>query len=380
MKYNPQLDGLRCVAISLVLISHFFWQLGTKTALGFYGVDLFFVISGFLITSILLKSEEPFRKAYGKFIGRRTLRIFPIYYLTVFVLLLIGNTNAQEYKYNLLTYTYNYAMAYQKLPINELGHLWSLCVEEQFYLFWPFLVLGLRKKHTVLKCIIAFISVLCIIQVFTGAFNSIAPHNYFCLFPRLMTLLAGAYGAIIYKEGKIPKQLLESKTVETLALVLLIGLLSGERRIDYVAFPVVSLYLVLKIVHKGFSFSSIGKFLQNRRVVYIGTISYGIYLYHILVRHYFGGKFFIPQIWEKIDRKSLGIFKYLFYNDYLVLLPLYSALTLLVAHISFQYIEKPILALKEKWFAYEQEKGMKRNPMAKSTLRSLIRRSPVKPV
>ena len=84
MKHYKQLDGLRFIAVSLVLVEHFATFLGRHISAGYYGVDLFFVISGFLITNILLRSNESFGKTYKNFIGRRTLRIFPIYYLTIF--------------------------------------------------------------------------------------------------------------------------------------------------------------------------------------------------------------------------------------------------------------------------------------------------------
>ncbi len=144
MKHFKQLDGLRFVAVFLVLIIHFATIIGMHFSAGYYGVELFFVISGFLITTILLKTEEPFGIAYKKFIGRRTLRIFPIYYLTIFILFIIGNKYVHEYLIYCLTYTYNYI--YFKVPVNSISHFWSLGVEEQFYLFWPFLILSLRNN------------------------------------------------------------------------------------------------------------------------------------------------------------------------------------------------------------------------------------------
>ncbi|MBL7683626.1 MAG: acyltransferase [Flavipsychrobacter sp.] len=91
LKHEPRLDGLRAIAILMVLVSHFAYFIGQYFASGFYGVNLFFVLSGFLITSILIvDSDKPFGKQYIKFIGRRSLRIFPIYYLTILVLVIIN--------------------------------------------------------------------------------------------------------------------------------------------------------------------------------------------------------------------------------------------------------------------------------------------------
>ncbi len=85
-RYYTHIDGLRALAISLVMIQHFGGELPKYFSAGYYGVDLFFVISGFLITAILLKSQGGFGTAYKTFMGRRTLRIFPVYYLALAVL------------------------------------------------------------------------------------------------------------------------------------------------------------------------------------------------------------------------------------------------------------------------------------------------------
>ena len=91
MHYN-KIDGLRAVAISLVLLEHFAMIIGRPIFAGFYGVDLFFVVSGFLVTGILIKqNDKTFLENYKRFIGRRTLRIFPIYYLTILIFFDIGD-------------------------------------------------------------------------------------------------------------------------------------------------------------------------------------------------------------------------------------------------------------------------------------------------
>jgi peptidoglycan/LPS O-acetylase OafA/YrhL len=116
--------------------------------LGYYGVDLFFVISGFLITGILLKEPEGnMGTALKRFFGRRALRIFPPYYLLLVVLLIFNMEPARELWVSLFTYTFNYAGTIYKgvHGENALFYLWSLSVEEQFYIVWPFLILGLRR-------------------------------------------------------------------------------------------------------------------------------------------------------------------------------------------------------------------------------------------
>ncbi len=118
--------------------------------MGYYGVDLFFVLSGFLITRILLAGTGCFGRDLRTFIGRRTLRIFPAYYLVVLLVWLTNYANTREVIFSLVTYTWNYAES-----IQDVGpfYLWSLCVEEQFYLVWPFLVLGLRSRPRLLASV-----------------------------------------------------------------------------------------------------------------------------------------------------------------------------------------------------------------------------------
>ncbi|RYG27257.1 MAG: acyltransferase [Chitinophagaceae bacterium] len=106
MKYNPQLDGLRCLAILLVFLGHTIPNARVAVPLiGLAGVDLFFAISGFLITSILLNTEGDFSGAYKRFIGMRTLRIFPVYYLTIALLFLAQDEYLEGKLTYLLTYT-----------------------------------------------------------------------------------------------------------------------------------------------------------------------------------------------------------------------------------------------------------------------------------
>lgn len=139
MNYKPRLDGLRCVAIMMVIIGHFLYFL-TGTNGGIFGVNLFFVLSGFLITSILLSDiSVTFGKAYKKFIIRRALRIFPVYYLIILFFLAISAQGIKEDWPYLLTYTYNFHVS----GLTDWEHhlyspYWSLSVEEQFYLFFPF--------------------------------------------------------------------------------------------------------------------------------------------------------------------------------------------------------------------------------------------------
>ena len=157
-EHYPALDGLRGIAILLVVFFHNFGFIN-YFYFGWLGVDLFFVLSGFLITDILLR-EVGSRNFLKNFYVRRVLRIFPLYYLFLIIFLFIL-PNFQSYKDNIIYYIDNqwWLWAYLqnwlyvfKIPedTNVLLHLWSLAVEEQYYLIWPFVILIFRKPKFLL--------------------------------------------------------------------------------------------------------------------------------------------------------------------------------------------------------------------------------------
>jgi peptidoglycan/LPS O-acetylase OafA/YrhL len=160
LKYMPQLDGLRAIAVAMVVVRHYYLVTEIDTAI--YGVRLFFVLSGFLITGILLASREALQMglvpsrahALRQFYIRRTLRIFPLYYLVVGVGLIVGVPEALEFAPWLLTYTLNWRIAAQGWYMEHYAHLWSLAVEEQFYLLWPWVILLVRNNWVLPSAII----------------------------------------------------------------------------------------------------------------------------------------------------------------------------------------------------------------------------------
>jgi len=140
-----QLDGLRGLAILGVLGNHF-GQYNGNFQSGWLGVSLFFVLSGFLITRILINQKKlmeenhsGFLYAFKTFYIRRAFRIFPLYYLVLLTLFLFDLNNARQLSFSLITYTFNFIVSGGNF--SGPNHLWSLSVEEQFYLVWPAIVL-----------------------------------------------------------------------------------------------------------------------------------------------------------------------------------------------------------------------------------------------
>ncbi|MFT6841280.1 MAG: peptidoglycan/LPS O-acetylase OafA/YrhL [Psychroserpens sp.] len=346
MKYYEKIDGIRFIAITSVLVHHTASIFSTYIDLGYFGVDLFFVLSGFLITTILLKSDGSFKKVFCNFLVRRSLRIFPLYYFSILLLTIIGNPVVLDNLIYLLTYTFNYK--YPFIDINSpVDHFWSLSVEEQFYLFWPIIVLSLRTYPKILLFVVVSIISFSYIQISFNLIPSISIFNYTGLPARMGSLGLGSFGAIIFI---IPSSfllfILHSEIIEyimyvvcILSLIFLTPFLMG----------ISSLFLVLKAAENSYYSNSFNNFLSNKFVVYIGKISYGLYVYHVIIIYYFTPYFFDP-IWNSIRFDSLGYFRVLKYHSWVFKLPLYSIITVVISELSYRYFEQPILLYKDRFF------------------------------
>ncbi len=209
-QYYPALDGLRGLAVLLVVVYHNFGFIN-YFFFGWLGVDLFFVLSGFLITDILLKTLG--QKSYLKnFYIRRVLRIFPLYYVTLIIFLLIiprlhtpidltYYTNNQVW---LWTYLQNWLYILKHDGnAKALHHLWSLAAEEQFYLLWPLIILLIRKPQFLLL----FMSVLLLgvmalrLWVWNNQIADLVYYNLYT-FSRIDGLCIGSMVALIHRINK----------------------------------------------------------------------------------------------------------------------------------------------------------------------------------
>jgi peptidoglycan/LPS O-acetylase OafA/YrhL len=174
----PALDGIRGIAILCVMLYHFTFYGGIEPTLivdkvyyhtalvGWFGVDLFFVLSGFLITGILYDTASA-PQYFRNFYARRVLRIFPLYYgtLAVFFFLIplvidISDTFEELLRDQLWYWSYlvNVQIALEYWPsFFALGHFWSLAVEEQFYLVWPLVVFFLKRRSLIAICVVCIV-------------------------------------------------------------------------------------------------------------------------------------------------------------------------------------------------------------------------------
>lgn len=355
MTYKPRLDGLRCVAIISVLFGHFLWLLSGFN-FGIYGINLFFVLSGFLITSILLSQQgKKFGVSYKKFISRRALRIFPLYYFAIILLILLQVDNIKTDWPYLLSYTYNFRVGnLSPLKHSLAGHFvygpyWSLSVEEQFYLLFPFIVLLLNNKRKWLLGLLLMIIIVAFLQRFYNILD-MKTNPYENLVTNMFTLASGAVGAVLSKMDLLSKKIFNSFIIEIIAVAMLLYVLASKNEwLIYCCFPLLNLYLVLKGALFNFKVRIIDRLLTFKWSLFIGRISYGIYIYHLIVLYLFN-KYIFEPLWNRIPFQSMGFWSKLKYNENLLKFPIVTLLVIFIAFLSYRYFESPILALKDKYF------------------------------
>lgn len=161
----------------------------------------------------------------------------------------------------------------------------------------------------------------------------------------------GAIGAWLRYHNRLSQSFFLSWWTEILMFATL-GFVfsSGESLSGFILYPVVNLFFVIKAACFRFNFIPVEKLLKNKRVVFVGKISYGVYLYHILVLHFFN-EFLFDPFWNAIPFNRLGFFSKLQYNATLIKFPFVTLLTIAVAYLSYRYLESPLLRLKNRLFA-----------------------------
>jgi peptidoglycan/LPS O-acetylase OafA/YrhL len=345
-KHIPALDGLRGFAILAVFFHHYgaggvdsssTWVRWTATVcgLGWSGVDLFFVLSGFLITGILLDTKSA-PAYYRKFYARRALRIFPVYYLFVAIVLMLVpfGTWRPGHLFFLVYLGYPAAVmwpALVHLPI-RITHLWSLSVEEQFYLIWPWAIKKLWDPRRILiSCGVLFLSAL----AFRTAFPSWA---YATLPSRMDGLALGAALAIVYR-GNLRERcqalafpiLAVSSTAVVLICIMRHTTAHADRVVCTVGFSLIVLaYGALLVLSLG----PLARVFSARTLRIFGKYSYGMYLYHFPLTSLF------EHAKPRFTALPLGS---------LIYVAACLVANLAIAAVSFHIFEQPILRLKKRF-------------------------------
>lgn len=334
----PALDGLRAVAVFLVIIGHF----GFVMVPGGHGVMIFFVLSGFLITWLLLKENERTGTiSLGAFYKRRTLRIFPAFYaywlMMVALLVATGRAVLWPHAWSALFYTSNYYSAINGDPNNGFSHTWSLAIEEQFYLLWPFLFLMLRGNLRRMTIFLAgLIGAVWIHRaILCYGFNIDQAYIYAAFDTRLDELMVGCLLAVLLKRGSLARVwqaissnvLLPFATIAALAISIYAGEAYIDRYRDVFGFAIEPLLFAILIVQMiALNSTRTWGWTEWQAIKFLGRISYSLYLYQQLTLH--------------AVRHAL--------EAYPVIVQLFAAIsvTIVLATISHYLIERPFLKLK----------------------------------
>lgn len=343
MHYIKPLDGLRTIAVTAVIISHWFPHNSITDMIPFgeIGVDVFFVISGFLITSILLQNKTEVeeggqtRKSVLKnFIARRTLRIFPIYYITLLALYLVADKTGTQLKSDIvyyLTYTSNWNFYFRQQWDGMLSHLWSLAVEEQFYLVWPWVILLVKRKYLLHVMFFAII---------TGILSNSLAGDGFSWVLTTSCFDAFAIGALIAYDKVYHTGFFRKHFTPVLIITILLA-------IAYCVLPwhflplrtIVALCSMCAIVSLLYFKNALASLLSVSWMVFLGKISYGIYLYHNIV----------PWAWGNFIGKLRGYGLPAFFENKEFLYVQHAVVLITVSWLSWLIIEKPINHLKKNF-------------------------------
>ncbi|MSM40062.1 MAG: acyltransferase family protein [Geobacter sp.] len=360
MKYSSGLDGLRGISVVFVILYHYGYL-----RFGWIGVQMFFVLSGYLITNILLEDKKSDHYYYN-FYSKRILRIFPLYFFYIMLLTILFAVVRQpdDYEGNikwLITFTYNIKRMFFGEGVSLFfTHFWSLSVEEQFYLFWPFIVYKFSELR--LKCILVLLLVgvpglrYLLVEIASIWNNdswwlgSLVYNSTFC------QMDAFAVGAIIATIG-VNNIHIRIKNIAYLTLAFLITGLTIAYCINgssvIYSFSEKTQYLKPEyLVENGYMhvwfYSAINlltgfmimetltnsrTIIDNKIMVYIGKISYGVYVYHL------------PLLWLVKRYVDFNTIKFNIIGS--LLFVLYFVVVIGISALSYHFLEYRFLKLKK---------------------------------
>lgn len=354
--YFPGLNGLRAIAALAVVVSHTTMALadfhlnphifGTDIYghpkginLAGFGVSIFFALSGFLITYLLLLEDEKTNINIGNFYIRRILRIWPLYYLYLAISLLIVNVLGMPWSWASLGFYIFYAANVPFIlgtTIPFLAHYWSLAVEEQFYLFWPLLLKTCRGSFF---SIITGAALTLEIAKLCSHFWPLIPYLDLTLrVARFQCMMIGGLGAMLYHRRNIAFMKLTTHGLTQFIAWASVLLMAANRFhvasvIDDELVAFIAVALIMGQITGGTGWVN----LEQDSFDFLGKISYGIYVVHPL----------IIFMWAKLIGNAPV-------NAPVKYLLVYSGVlgtTILTAHLSYEYFEKRFLLLKHRFSA-----------------------------
>ena len=368
-----ELDGVRGISIIVVVAFHLLKRADYFTSnetlhfitrlssIGWVGVDIFFVLSGFLITSILLRTKHE-KNYFNNFYVRRSLRIFPLYFVFIAVILLLLPKLDPDFTPEiphalpfLLLYQQNWLMLISKIPLTTyLAVTWSLAIEEQFYLIWP-AVVYFTKKETLIKLSIGVIlfSILARLLgiLFWDDMSQVSTFFYYNTFTRFEQLVFGGLLAVAFTEP------LWIQRLKNISIPSFWVAFTAFLALCFTAYPhMVPLDENIWLVFGGYTLAAVfsaalvtilmthpetsmfRRLFQNRVLIFFGKYSYSIYLLHVPI---------ILILLDVLWRTQLRG-----WTMYLAYIVLTYAITVIGALITWNLLEKHMLNLK-KYFEYQ---------------------------
>jgi peptidoglycan/LPS O-acetylase OafA/YrhL len=356
----PGLNGLRFIAALLVILDHtelfksylgipILWANSYSAYLGAFGVTIFFVLSGFLITYLLLEEQKIASIQIKHFYLRRMLRIWPLYYLIVLLgFFIIPHLDFfQVLKYSsdmgdsldrfLLFIGLAANLAFVYLPTVPFANvLWSVAVEEQFYLFWPHVV---RFKRSLLWIMLSLLLGYVALKFYAGSIDR--QFELLVIRTRFSAMIIGGIGAYLVFFQKTIIQFIYHRGVQGCLLLLFVVMLVDGidyKSISWIQDELISLVVCGLIINVATNPHTLVK-LGNRAFRYLGKLSYGLYVYHL----------FAVVLVLKLLPKLLDLQQLSPWMAYPITLATILALTIGISHLSYRYFESYFLRKKLKY-------------------------------